>query len=231
MDIKKREINPIYFSALSILTIINTLMLLRVILTFPYHRIFTHETIWSFFLSSIYLISIFICDLNLYIFKSTSLEKFNSFIRNYFSAVAYSFCYTITIEFWLILFTGLIFGKNPFAETKVIPKSMLYESLYLHLGITIIMIIDLICTKRKLIKNKTLSLIINFIFFNYCVVVLYTNYVLFKPAYPFMKDAGIITMVLVFIISFLLINLSYYIHIFLVKMINKENEIRIKKVI
>ena len=231
MDSLKREINPIYFSLLSLLTIINTLMLLRVLIYFSYHRLFTHETLWSFFLSSFYLISIFISDTNLYLFKSSSLEKYNSFIRNYFSVVAYSYCYTITIEFWLILFFGLTFGTNPFSEQKTISRVALYDTLYLHLGITLIMILDLICSKRKLVKNKTLIFIINFIFFWYCVVVLCTNYVLFRPAYPFMKDAGVILMVVIFIISLTLVNLSYYLHLLLVKIMNIEHEETLKKII
>jgi hypothetical protein len=97
------------------------------------------------------------------------------------------------------------------------------------------MICDLICIGRKYVKHNSLSLIINFIFFWYCVVVLYTNYVNFKPAYPFMKDAGVILMAIVFIISLVLINLSYYLQLFLVKMINNnkdnDNDVILKKII
>ena len=59
MDNKKREVNPIYFSLLSLITIINTFMFLRVIITFSFHRLFTHETLWSFYLSTIYLGDVF----------------------------------------------------------------------------------------------------------------------------------------------------------------------------
>ena len=229
MEIKIRKINSIYFFMLTFFTIINTLMLLKAILTFSYHKLFTHETLWSFFLSSFYLISIFILDANLYLFNSSSLEKYNSFIRNYFSVIAYTYCYTITIEFWFILFLGLAFGKNPFSEKKEVPRTVIYDTLYLHLGITIIMLFDLFCAKRKLIKNKTLSFIINFIFFWYCVVVLCTNYVYFMPAYPFMKDAGVMLMVTTFIFSLALINLCHYLHLYLVKIINKAHEIEIRK--
>ena len=124
MDNKKREVNPIYFSLLSLITIINTFMFLRVIITFSFHRLFTHETLWSFYLSSFYIISIFISDANLYLFKSSSFEKYNSFIRNYFSVIAYSYCYTITIEFWAILFIGFAFGKNAFSEKKIYQRQL-----------------------------------------------------------------------------------------------------------
>jgi len=231
MEINKREVNPIYYSLLSILTLINTLMLLRVLIYFPYHRLITHETLWSFYLSTIYLYSIFISDTNLFLFKSTSLEKFNSFIRNYFSVIAYSYCYTITIEFWAILFTGMTFGINPFLEEKTVSKEVLYDALYLHLAICLIIVVDLFCTKRKLVENKILLFIINFIFFCYCIVVLWTNYVLLRPAYPFMKDAGIIVMVIAFIISLFFVNLCYYLHLYLVKIINKDDEKIQKKII
>jgi len=231
MEINKREVNPIYYSLLSILTLINTLMLLRVLIYFPYHRLITHETLWSFYLSTIYLYSIFISDTNLFLFKSTSLEKFNSFIRNYFSVIAYSYCYTITIEFWAILFTGMTFGINPFLEEKTVSKEVLYDALYLHLAICLIIVVDLFCTKRKLVENKILLFIINFIFFCYCIVVLWTNYVLLRPAYPFMKDAGIIVMLIAFIISLFFVNLCYYLHLYLVKIINKDDEKIQKKII
>ena len=231
MEINKREVNPIYYSLLSILTLINTLMLLRVFIYFPYHRLITHETLWSFYLSTIYLYSIFISDTNLFLFKSTSLEKFNSFIRNYFSVIAYPYCYTITIEFWAILFTGMTFGINPFLEEKTVSKEVLYDALYLHLAICLIIVVDLFCTKRKLVENKILLFIINFIFFCYCIVVLWTNYVLLRPAYPFMKDAGIIVMLIAFIISLFFVNLCYYLHLYLVKIINKDDEKIQKKII
>jgi hypothetical protein len=231
MEINKREVNPIYYSLLSILTLINTLMLLRVLIYFPYHRLITHETLWSFYLSTIYLYSIFISDTNLFLFKSTSLEKFNSFIRNYFSVIAYPYCYTITIEFWAILFTGMTFGINPFLEEKTVSKEVLYDALYLHLAICLIIVVDLFCTKRKLVENKILLFIINFIFFCYCIVVLWTNYVLLRPAYPFMKDAGIIVMLIAFIISLFFVNLCYYLHLYLVKIINKDDEKIQKKII
>ena len=218
-------------SLLSILTLINTLMLLRVLIYFPYHRLITHETLWSFYLSTIYLYSIFISDTNLFLFKSTSLEKFNSFIRNYFSVIAYPYCYTITIEFWAILFTGMTFGINPFLEEKTVSKEVLYDALYLHLAICLIIVVDLFCTKRKLVENKILLFIINFIFFCYCIVVLWTNYVLLRPAYPFMKDAGIIVMLIAFIISLFFVNLCYYLHLYLVKIINKDDEKIQKKII
>ena len=231
MDIKKREINPIYFCFLSIFSCINTIMLLKYLFTFPFHRLSTHETLWSFYLSSIYLISILILDSNLFLFKSSYLEKYNSFIRNYFSVIAYSYCYTITIEFWPILFFGLALGSNPFSEKKSYSNKVIFDTLYLHLVITIMMLFDLFCTKRKIVKNKTLPVIINFIFFWYCVVVLCTNYIYFRPAYPFMKDAGVLLMVATFIISLALVNFSYYLHLFLVGKINKEDDVIMKKII
>ena len=231
MENKKRQVKPIYYGLLSIFTLINTLMALRAFMYFPYHRLITHETLWSFYLSTLYLYGIFISDTNLFLFKSTSLEKFNLFIRNKFSVIAYSFCYTITIEFWLILFTGMAFGKNPFSEGKNVSKESLFDALYLHLGIFIIIVIDLFCTKRKLVENKILLFIINLIFCCYCVVVLWTNYVLLKPAYPFMKNAGINVMILTFIISLIIINSCYYLHLNIVKIINKDDKIIEKKII
>ena len=223
----KRVIKTPTFIIISFLSILNTLMLLRVIFTFTFHRIITHETIWSFMLSSLYLIFIFISDANLYLFNSTKLEKFNSIIRNSYSIIAYSYCYSITIEFWSILFCGLAFGKNPFSEKKSVSIKLLLETIYLHLGITFILMTDLIMTKRESeTKNNKILLIINFIYLCYSIVVLLANYVFWMPAYPFMKNAGVGIMVFIFIFSFVLVNGCYYLHLFLVKLINGKKGIK-----
>ena len=219
----KRTIKAPKFIILSFLTILNTLMLLRVLFTFTFHRITTHETLWSFILSSLYLIFVFISDANLYLFNSTKLEKFNSIIRNSYSIIAYSYCYSITFEFWTILFCGLVFGKNPFSEKKNVSLIAFVEALYLHLGITFIMVTDLIMTKREIEKkNNKIFLIINFIYLCYSVVVLLANYVFLMPAYPFMKNAGVGLMVLIFVFSLILLNGSYFLHLFLVRLINDK---------
>ena len=130
MDVKKREISPIYFGFLSIFAIINTIMSVRFLMSIPLYKILVQETLWSFLLSTIYITSIFISDANLFLFKSTSLEKFNSFIRNYYSVIVYPYNYNITLEYWLILVVGLILGNNPFYEKGKVTTIILLESLY-----------------------------------------------------------------------------------------------------
>ena len=76
----KREIKSSYFILLSILFILNLLMLIHVITSFPFHRIITHETILSYILSSLYLFCIYFSDANLYLFNSTKLEDLNLYI-------------------------------------------------------------------------------------------------------------------------------------------------------
>ena len=228
----KRVIKKYPFLFQSILIIFNTLMIMRVVFTFTFHRIITHETIWSFILSSFYLIFIFISDANLFLFNSIKLEKFNYFIRNTDSIIAYSYCYSITIEFWLILFCGLTFGKNPFAGKKVVTRTIFLEALYLHLGITIVMAIDLILNERKIEKNRNnkILLVINLIYFCYSIVVLCANYVFFMPAYPFMENAGAGLMILIFVASFILINSCFYLHLFLVRKLYGEKQIQKKSI-
>ena len=89
------------------------------------------------------------------------------------------------------------------------------------------MIIDLFLTKRRINNNKTILLINNIIYFAYSIVVLFANYVFYMPAYPFMRNARIGLMIIVFIVSFIIINSSYFLHLFLVKKINEE---KIKKI-
>ena len=225
MDFSNRKVNTSTIFYSTILTLINFTEVMKMLLYFPWFRIISHLTIWSFILSSIYLILIFITDINFYLFKSTKLEKLNSLMRNYFSQIAYPFCYLITFEFWLFLILGLLVtNKNPFKdEGKKITRSFIYDVLYLHFGITIVMIIHLFLTKRENIKiNKKMIVVNNIIMFLYVIDVIIWNYVIKRHAYPFMKSAGVGLIVGVTVFTFAVLNLFYFIHIKIIDVLNNK---------
>ena len=54
------------------------------------------------------VINSFICDISLFVFKSTKLEVLNDFMRNKICHIANPISYIVTILFWsLALFGGM----------------------------------------------------------------------------------------------------------------------------
>ena len=225
MEFLNRKLNKSINLFSVILTLINFTEVMKMVLYFSWFRILSHLTIWSFILSSTYLILTLITDINFYLFKSTKLEKFNSFLRNHFSQIAYPFCYLITFEFWFFLFLGLLIAnKNPFTEgNKKITGSFLYDVFYLHFGITIIMILHLFVTKRENIKISNNTIIANnLILFFYVADVIIWNYVIKRHAYPFMKSAGVGFIIGLIIFTFVFLNIFHFIHIKVINAINNK---------
>ena len=74
-------------------------------ITFNY-RFLVFLTIITLDFNSIYLFLSFICDISLFIFKSTKLEVLNNFLRNKLCHVANPISYTVTVLFWGIAAFG-----------------------------------------------------------------------------------------------------------------------------
>ena len=189
-----------------------------------YTRIFIHITNWSFFLSSIYLFSILACDTNLYLFSSKKLEKFNHFIRNTFSNIAFPYCFMITIGFWGILLIGIIIQSDTFTKsgTKITVARILFN-LHLHLGITMIMITELLLTEREEVKLNWFSGIANTsIFIIYCIVVCVAKYKYHYYAYVFMENLNILWMIIGIMIYRFLVG-CFFIYMILSNKINRKS--------
>ena len=133
-------------------------------------------SIWSFILSTFYLISILICDTLLYFFGLNNLEKFNHFIRNTFSSIVFPYCFLLSLEFLLILLLKIFFqnfeifflGKKGYGEYNL---EMFIIDSYVLFVTTVFMLVDLFCNQRDKVE------------FNWCFfityIIIYIIYIIF----------------------------------------------------
>ena len=173
-----------------------------------YSNIFIHITNWSFLLSLFYLFSALACDTSLYYFSSKKLEKYNYFIRNQFSKIAFPYCFMIISGFWGILLIGIIIGEETFRKSGAkITAFGIFNNLNIHLGIGIMLIFELFLNEREEVKLDWLTGISNTtIFIIYCIIVCVAKYKYNINAYVFMKNINVGMMILIgFMIYSLLI--------------------------
>ena len=229
---KLRQIKKINFIIMSALIIIHIIFLFHSFILITPYGYYIHLTMWSFLLSSFYLIAILVTDSNLYFRNNSQLESFNKLIRNTFASIAYPFCYTITIGFWLISLLGLIFDFNAFykdGSSNNIPGGVVI-TIYYHLFVAVIMTLDIFLNERSYANINFLHLIVNSIIaLIYVVIICFDKYYFGNNAYVFMEVIGVGGFVgTVFGIYGLLV-LSYFLYIFLVNRLNKNNIVQITK--
>lgn len=190
-----------------------------------HYQIFFHLTNWSFLLSSIYIISISICDTSLYFFSSKKLEKYYYFIKNSFSNIAFPYCFMITIGFWGILLVGLILQTQTFLKSgQEIGVRRILMNLYLHLGITVMMVVELFLNERDEAKLNWCSGIANtLIFIAYSLLVCISKYGYDHNAYVFMEKLSLGGMILVGTIIFGLLVGCFFSYIALSNRINRKS--------
>ena len=189
-----------------------------------YGKIFIHVTNWSFLMSSIYLISACICDTSVYFFSSKKLEKFNFFIRNKYSNIAFPFCFMITFGFWSILLIGLLFGFDTFTKssTKITVRRALIN-LHLHFGITIMMVVELLLNPKKEVKLGYSTIIANTaIYLIYGIIVLLARFQFNYSAYVFLDDLRFIWAFLIGVAIYGLLIGCVFFYKFLANKINRK---------
>ena len=183
-----------------------------------------HITNWSFLLSLIYLFSALACDTSLYFFSSKKLEKYNYFIRNYFSKIAFTFCFMIILGFWGILFFGIIIQKDTFTKsgTKITPYRI-FNNLNLHLFIGIMMLVELFLSEREEVKLNWFSGISNSsIYILYCIIVCIAKYKFNLYAYVFIEYLNVPMMLLIGAIIYGLLIGCFFIYKYISNKINKK---------
>lgn len=224
MEVKNRPIKRLNFYIQLALFIIHLGLIIYLCITLHPSQFLPHLTNWSFVLSSFYLFSILLCDTLLYFFGLKNLETFNHFIRNTFSGIAFPYCFLISIGFWIILLIGFIFPVETFLEKgRAITVDMIIINTYLHLGITIIMIVDLFFNQREKIKFSWLSGIVNtIIFIIYIISVYIEKYIFDFYPYYFLRNLNIGWMILVMFVIYGLLIVSILIYSVLSNKINKK---------
>ena len=188
------------------------------------YKFYIRITNWSFFICIYYLISISICDTNLYFFSSLSLEKYNAYIRNSLAKIAFPYCFMITIGFWGIIIFGLIIHVDTFFKRKdTMPLDKILNNLNTHCLITIMMVIDLFLNEKEEIKSNYKIFTINtIIFLLYCIVVCIAKFKLDLNAYIFLENIDLKLMFFIGIIIYLILIGCIYLYIFVSNKINRK---------
>ena len=162
LEVRPRKVKAFKYYLFLVINIFQIGFIIYSHIIYKLDLIYSFITNWSFALSSFYLFSVLICDTSLYFFSSKKLEKFQHFMRNYFSNVAFPYNFMITIGFWGILLIGIIFSSETFLkEGTEITFQSIFVNVHLHLGITIFMIIELFMHERNEVKLNWCSFISN----------------------------------------------------------------------
>ena len=182
------------------------------------NRRFLFMTWWSFYINSVLLMVSLFCDLYFYFTKNKQYEKINYIFRNSYAAVSTTLSFFVTLIFWTLIFQSLNFFNKSYDEDKI------YRSIYIHLIITILLIIDLFSSERDEPKFKYSELNIDYIILGlYMILTLLLIYVYDKPIYPFLKNIHIIPLIGYGIIFIIVMYISYYLYLGLLKLKYKYN--------
>lgn len=222
----------------------NTLLFLYYIIeTMNRPSLFIYLTIWSYYLNSIFILVCLLCDIFIYVSSSSSTDdldyklvidednklesetkgcwqKLNDWNRNKFGIICNTLCYFISISFWILYFLGEKYVK--------ISKSpgQFFSTVYHHLLITIIVIIDVFYAYREslCVSGKFFG-IISLVYFGYFIMAYIAKYLFGINIYAFMNGASFGFLVFYATASYAFLFLCYLFHVWLVNLrIGKKNE-------
>ena len=194
--------------------------------------LFIFMTIWNYYISTVYLVTISICDFSSYILKSNKLDRVNEIFREKLSPAFTALTYLVTFTFWVMIFPVIFSeGDGNFGVS-------LYMNLYLHLFLTILQTIDIFISyrKQKGIVIKYDFLIGAFIMGAYSILSLILIYGFDTPIYPFMNNMTWYKAIGELLLFIAMIFIFYLIHVGLIKLkykckifiIDNDNDIEIK---
>ena len=177
-------------------------------------RQFLFMTIWNFYLSTLYLVVVSVCDFSLYVFKSKKLEKINATFRENLSPAFTSLTYLVTFTFWVMIYPVLLKRRDKnFGLTA-------YINVYVHLILTLLQTIDIFFSYRKnkgiLIKYD--FLVGAFIMGVYSILILIVVFIFDFPIYPFLDNMTWYKAIAEFILFQSMIFIFYLIHVGLIKL-------------
>ena len=182
------------------------------------NRRFLFMTWWSFYINSVLLMVNLFCDIYFYFTKNKKYEDLNYLFRNSYASVSTTLSIFVTFIFWTLIFRSLNVFNKSYDEDKI------YRSIYIHLIITILLILDLFCSERDEPKFKFSELNIDYIILGlYMILTLLLIYVYDKPIYPFLKNIHIFTLLCYGIIFIIVMFISYYLYLGLLILKYKYN--------
>lgn len=201
-------------------------------------------TIWVYNVNCIFLLLCLICDCANYFhnegtnfknvedildYKELALRKDSTFVagekeywaeglndwnRNIFGTYCNTFSYFVCFSFWILFFSNYI------SVSRYIYDFL--GTVYQHLTITIIIIIDIFTAERKMISfsKNSLGIIIS-IYFIYCIFAYILTFSFNKNVYSFMKTSSFPFLIFYLIISSGGLGLCYILHVWMVRYANQ----------
>ena len=203
-----------------------------------------HITRWTYYLNSIFTTICLLCDIILYYTQIDKdsiesennyslmdenkldninyFEKLNDWNRNEYGVIVNSMGYFVLIGFWSLYF----FGNKIMLVSKNVRSW--FNSYYHHLFIQIIVVIDIVASKRRPMNFswKQLGIIVA-LYAIYCIMIAAEKYIIGRNAYYFMEGKSVLFLLFCAIFTSLFLYISYRIHISLVNNFNgdeKENK-------
>ena len=215
----------------------NTFIFIYLMKTLYYEpRILKYLTYLSYCANSIFLFFCVLCDIFLYLnsdnnsYESGSdyrlieagdrekeifwFDKLNDWNRNSYSLVCNPFSFFVTISFWILYFLGESYIK---VSLGFYPMMRTY---YLHLIITIILLIDIFMSKRKPVASGKYSWVSN-LFLVYVIIIIIMKYKYNIIPYAFL-NSGVLFLVCYALLSFILLNICYELNVSLVNCLNNN---------
>ena len=142
-------------------------------------------------------------------------EKLNDWNRNKYSLVCNPFSFFVTFSFWILYYLGESYIK---VSPGLFP---MMRTVYLHLIISILIIIDIFNSKRKILNdNSKDSCLVTNLFLIYCVLICIMKYYFNIIPYAFLKSSFLFLICYMFL-SFGLLYFCCYLNICLVNFVNK----------
>ena len=194
-----------------------------------------HITRWSYYLNSIFTLICLYCDIFQYLSQKDDnniqsqmnydlmiddkskdnkniLQKINDWNRNKFGVICNSLCYFVSIGFWSLFILG-----NSFMQVSKSIKN-LFNCIYHHCIIQIIVIVDIFAFERKIHTFSWFYFgIIYSIFIIYSIIIYIEKFYFYRNAYIFMKGSSLLFLLFCLIIGSGFLLLSYLIHIYLIE--------------
>ena len=204
----------------------------------------------SYYLNSIFTTICFLCDLFEYFLQENKdnieaqmnyvlitddeksnglpviIQHLNDWNRNKFGVICNTFCYFVSIGFWLLFFLG--------NDIMLISKSIknLFNCIYHHCIIQIIITIDIYTFKRRIHNFSFFYFyIIYSLFILYCIMLFIEKYYFEINAYYFMINISNSFLLVCFIIGSFVLFISYLFYIYLIELFNKNDKEQTQNII
>ena len=165
------------------LNVIQLGMLVWSIIVLKYFLLFIDN--WSLIICSVYLFLRIIYETYILSCRSEKLEKINNFCLNSLSKIAFPYCFAITLDYWGLLLFGVVFKVQVVSIDGTIAEKLCL--IYIHLGITIIMLVELFLFPRGEMALSFKIVAVNIgIFVLYIITTVIAKYRFNCNVYPFL---------------------------------------------